>query len=88
MKYLSALLLAFAVPSAFGIVMPQQHFFEATGEIGTADAKAPVEELRLVQISPAETRWVTEEQKLELKRVRDEIWPRATSPNANSCFLL
>lgn len=26
-------------------------------------------ELRLVQLSPLETRWVTEEQKLELKRV-------------------
>ncbi|RPA87780.1 Zn-dependent exopeptidase [Ascobolus immersus RN42] len=67
MKYLSALLLAFAVPSAFGIVFPvqphQQHAFAAAGV-----ESAPTEELRLVQVSPTETRWVTEQQKLELKK--------------------
>ena len=36
----------------------------------TNDIAFVAEKNRLIQLSPSETRWVSEEQKLELKRVR------------------
>lgn len=45
----------------------------------------PSEDLRLIQLSPTESRWTTEEQKLELKRVcRPHPRPRPAAPNTSS----
>ena len=58
-----SLLAAAALSSA--LVLPtEDHQFSALTTTPSPDA-----ELRQIQLSPFETRWVTEDQKLELKRV-------------------
>ena len=51
---------------AQAIVFPQDEMLAAF----TDDVAVTQEKSRLIQLSPTETQWVTEDQKLELKRVR------------------
>jgi len=78
MKYLTFLSLLLSSSPILGyVVLPndqtQQVFGVKEASItsnnrhNTEDAS----ELRLIQTSPSETRWITEEDKLELRRVRD-----------------
>ncbi|KAF8457774.1 hypothetical protein BGX38DRAFT_1085978 [Terfezia claveryi] len=77
MKYLTFLSLLLSSSPVLGfVVLPNDHAQQAFGVkdvgVSTNSHHAPPEEgageLRLIQTSPSETRWVTEEDKLELKR--------------------
>ena len=80
MKYLAFLSLVFSSTALGFVVLPveqQQHVFSMTkdkAEIAAAAehiaADPEANQLRLIELSPTETRWVTEERKLEVKRVR------------------
>lgn len=75
MKYLTLLSLLFSSTALSFVVLPTEHTQEVFGVNDGKHVKfhAALEEdhssLRLIQTSPSETRWVTEEDKLELKRV-------------------
>lgn len=76
MKYLAFLSLVFSSTALGFVVLPAEHQQRVFGvnEVGAdahtqQHAPSPEEELRLIQTSPVETRWVSEEDKLELKRV-------------------
>lgn len=63
----TSLLLAFAsFTSAY--VHPLAN--EELASVFSTEETHPLEALRLIQLSPVESRWVTEEEKLDLKRVR------------------
>jgi bacterial leucyl aminopeptidase len=67
----SLLSLASVSQLASAIMVPspdQEHVFLTAGSRGSVSAQN-VAEKRLIQLSPMETRWVTEDEKLELKRV-------------------
>ena len=68
------ILAASALSSA--LVLPTDpHQFSALSATVSSDS-----ELRQIQTSPLETRWVTEDQKLELKRVRSLAFLHAGKP--------
>ncbi|KAF8464060.1 leucine aminopeptidase 1 [Kalaharituber pfeilii] len=75
MKYLTLLSLLFSSTALGFVVLPteqQQRVFgkglQANQNTLHASAEEEHGELRLIQLSPVETKWVTEEDKLELKR--------------------
>lgn len=81
MKYLAFLSLVFSSTALGFVVLPteqQQHVFG--GEQDATAIKAASQEgfkygleneWRLIQTSPVDTKWLTEEEKLKLKRVSD-----------------
>lgn len=63
-------ILAAAALSQAIVIPANPHLISAFAVDGSqVNVVAADDELRLVQLSPFETRWVTEDQKLELKRV-------------------
>lgn len=74
MKYLTFLSLLLSSSPVLGfVVLPNDQTQHAFGvkQVGVTTSSHPEEgagELRLIQTSPSETRWVSEEDKLELKR--------------------
>ena len=64
----STLTQAFVVPDAN--ILSAFTSSTAGSSAHTHAVEGDASELRLVELSPFETRWLTEEQKLELKRVR------------------
>lgn len=85
MKYLAFLAFIFSSATLGFVYLPseqQQQVFGINREFGIQSSSPSLEEengeLRLIQLSPVETKWVTEEDKLELKRVRHSHLPRAT----------
>lgn len=65
MKYLTFLALALSSTALGFVVLPTEQQQQVFGVKSVIDAD---DELRLVQLSPSDTRWVSESQKLELKR--------------------
>ncbi|KAI5783920.1 leucine aminopeptidase 2 [Peziza echinospora] len=65
MKYLAFLSLLLSSTALGFVVLPTEQHQEV---FGIKKHQGSDDELRLVQLSPSETRWITEDQKLELKR--------------------
>lgn len=76
MKYLAFLALIFSSTTLGLVYLPseqQQQVFDLHREFGVQSSSPSLDEnseLRLIQLSPVETKWVTEEDKLEFKKVR------------------